>query len=80
MENAYKLIVKNKLKAFGYRIKDFTAVEAVGFDFLVDDKIKVVVGQKAIRKMPDGCDVYAFYKGNDWGKNVIFFTKDKHSF
>jgi len=70
--NAVK-IVKNKLWTFGYRVKDYSNLEAVNFDLLVEEKIKVVVGLHAIEELPKNCDVYAGV--NDKGLVAMFTTK-----
>jgi len=56
--NAVK-IVKNKLWTFGYRVKDYSNLDAVNFDLLVDEDIRVVVGITRINVLPKDCSVYA---------------------
>ena len=49
---------KNKLWQFGYRVKDYSMVDPVSFDLLIDNKIRVKVGEEIPNEYPRNCDVF----------------------
>lgn len=62
-------IIKRKLWSFGYSVKDYSEIEPVGFDLLINDKIKVLVDTSPIEKMPKNCDIFALLGKN---KRAVF--------
>ena len=72
------LIVKRKLWTYSYRVSDYSEVDPVGFDLLIDGKIKVKVeaGIPSKKLLNKNCDVVASV-AND-GK-IKFITRQKIS-
>lgn len=61
--------VKKKLWMFGYSVKDFSEVNHVAFDLLVEGKFRVVVGDSIPKTIPEDCDVYAVVR-----KDIVTFV------
>lgn len=64
--------VKNKLWRFGYAVRDFSDIEQVDFDLLIDEKFKVRVGTSKPKEWTGLFDVYAVVRGDE-----IKFIADK---
>jgi len=67
-------IVKLKLWRFTYSVKDFSEIEHINFDLLVEAKFRVNVGDKNIQEMPENCDIYAFVDN----QGVVIFTRQEN--
>jgi len=69
--------VKKKLWKFGYSVKDYSGIEAIKFDLIVEGKFIVIVGSTVPKEdydWPEICDVFVKVDG----KQVKFIEKSGH--